>query len=374
MSGSLEPVLEPPLEPVLEPPLEPVLLFDTYEDFLVALQKQQLVLQADPLPSLPILPPDFPINPEDIENIDQLLTLIDFINTHNLHLRNVKYHRLNSCKEPLVKLNSMIGLAEAKENLASQLLSLCDRTSNDDSTKINSVIYGPPGCGKTTFAQVLADVYLKLGTVKTNKMVNGDRSNLIGQYIGETAIKTKKVLQSAIGGVLFIDEAYQLGHAADGNRCPYAYECINTINQFITENPGKLVIILAGYEKDIQQNFFAQNDGLARRFPFKYTINGYTEQELVQIFEKQASKAGYTISKDTVTADLFKDKKLFEFYGGDTENYFNCCRIIHDKRMFAHISVNKELTKVDIEKGLALYKKHKGQKEVDNGVWRHMYT
>jgi SpoVK/Ycf46/Vps4 family AAA+-type ATPase len=343
-----------------------VQIFDTYEDFLKALTNNPTE-ESEPLP-------DFPINPEDIETVDQLLTIIDFIKANGLHLKNIKYQRLFACKEALAKLKDMIGLTEAKENLAAQLLSLCDRSSNDDSTKINSVIYGPPGCGKTTLAQVLADVYLQLGAVKTSKMVTGDRANLIGQYIGETAIKTKKVLQSAIGGVLFIDEAYQLGHAADGNRCPYAYECINTINQFITENPGKIVIILAGYEKDIQQNFFAQNDGLARRFPFKYTIKDYTEQELFLIFKSQAARAGYTLDPEGLTADLFKDKKLFEFYGGDTENYFNCCRIVHDKRMFSYATANKILTKVDTEKGLTLFKKHKSHKEdTDNGTWRHMY-
>jgi ATP-dependent 26S proteasome regulatory subunit len=185
----------------------------------------------------------------------------------------------------------MVGLADPKANIATQILSLCDKMSEkEEDPLLNTVIYGPPGCGKTTIAQFLAKLYLKFGVIESGKIIKGDRSNLIGQWVGETAIKTKKVLTQALGGILFIDEAYQLGHAADGNRCPFAYECINTITQFITENKGNITIILAGYKKDIQENFFAQNEGLDRRFPWKYTLEQNTPNELSQIFILQAKR------------------------------------------------------------------------------------
>ena len=147
------------------------------------------------------------------------------------------------------------------------------------------------------------------------------------------------------------------GHAADGNRCPFAYECINTITQFITEHRGRIVIILAGYKSDIQDNFFAQNKGLARRFPWEYTLEKNTAEELVQIFRLQAQAAGYTIKSDAITADFFRiHKELFEFGGGDTDNLFDKCKMVHDKRMFALLFTDTELNEVDIQKGLAMHK------------------
>jgi SpoVK/Ycf46/Vps4 family AAA+-type ATPase len=339
-----------------------VMLFDTYEDLLQAMSvsfKEALV---------------FPTDPAEIETLDQVLSLISFLEENHQQASAAKYRRLVACKEIISRINNMIGLTEAKTNLAQQILSLCERATVGDGSKINSVIYGPPGCGKTTLAHALADLYLKMEAVTDNKLVKGDRSNMIGEYLGQTAVKTKKLLQSALGGVLFIDEAYQLGHAADGNRCPFAYECINTINQFITENPGKIVIILAGYQKDIEQNFFAQNDGLARRFPFKYTITGYTEQELYLIFKQQAQASGFTVSSDAVSPEIFTNKRLFEFYGGDTENLFNCCRMFHDKRMFALLRSDNILTNVDVERGLALFRKQKELKVETADGWRNMYT
>jgi SpoVK/Ycf46/Vps4 family AAA+-type ATPase len=342
-------------------------LFDNYED----LRKEFISNSKSKQQPLPVFVQD----PGEIETLDQVLSLIGFIEDHKLYLIDDKYHRLLVCKESIVKLQQMIGLKEAKANMAQQILSLCDRSRISSINKINSVIYGPPGCGKTTLAQVLAEMYLKLGTVSTNKIVRGDRANMIGEFVGQTAIKTKKLLETALGGVLLIDEAYQLGHAADGNRCPFAYECINTINQFITENPGNLVIILAGYQKDIEQNFFAQNDGLARRFPFRYTIEGYNDKELLEIFRQQAGTAGYSIEDAALDSSIFQDHKLFEFYGGDTENLFNCCRMYHDKRMFAQLQTDTVLTRADVTRGLAMFRKHKsGGGDKTSEHWRYMFT
>ena len=333
-------------------------LFNTYEELLRNL----------PVTEEPVVLPPFPMDTSDIETLDHVLTIIRFIEENHLDKINEKYHRLRVCKDSIIKLNNMIGLTEAKKDFAQQILSLCE--GNRDG-KINSVIYGPPGCGKTTLAQVLSDIYIKMGASSMG-LIKGDRSNMIGEYVGQTAVKTKKLLQSALGGVLFIDEAYQLGHAADGNRCPFAYECINTINQFITENPGKLVIILAGYQKDIEQNFFSQNDGLSRRFPFKYNITGYTDTELFKIFKHQANP--YVLADNAIDVAKFRDTSLFSFYGGDTENLFNCCRMFHDKRMFSQLKPDKILTKEDVDRGLELFRKHKdNKKEEQSDVWRHMY-
>jgi SpoVK/Ycf46/Vps4 family AAA+-type ATPase len=347
-----------------------ILVFENYNDFKASFKEtcqdseEELVKKFHKL--------NFPFKTEDIDSIDQILTLINFLKDNKLETVHSKYLKLINCTYRMSQINSMIGLKDAKTNLASQILSLCDRSEND-SSRINSVIYGPPGSGKSTLAMMLAELYLEVGAVKTKKVIIGDRSNMIGEFVGETAIKTKKLLASALNGVLFIDEAYQLGHAPDGNRCPFAYECIVTLTQFITDNPGKLVVILAGYEKDIKANFFAQNEGLQRRFPFQYKIEAYSSKELMEIFIKQAKDLNYIISDNALDEEIFKDKKLFEYYGGDTEQFFTCCRMIHEKRMFSCLKEDNVLSKTDVEKGLIMFKKSKN-KTKEKEHWQNMYN
>jgi SpoVK/Ycf46/Vps4 family AAA+-type ATPase len=356
--------------------------------------------------------PKFPVPTEDIDSIDSILQLIDFLKEQNLQKMCPKYHRLVNCENIIREFNTMIGLKGPKAYVATQILSLCDHVAREQKIKVpghvtetedetgrsrsnnkskhdfqeveptedeepllNTVIYGPPGCGKTTVANFLAKLYLKFGVLENGKVIKGDRANLIGEYVGDTAIKTKKRLTEALGGVLFIDEAYQLGHAADGNRCPFAYECINTITQFITEHKGKIVIILAGYKQDIKQNFFAQNEGLDRRFPWEYTLEKNAPEELVEIFTLQAQNTGYTVEKDALTSEFFTEHKdLFEYSGGDTQTFFDKCKMIHDKRMFSHLKSDKNLNKIDIDKGFIMYKKAREEKTESNPLPFGFYT
>lgn len=355
--------------------------------------------------------PEFPIPTEDVNSIDDILQLIQFLKDNKLDDICPKYRKLVDCEDIIKDFNQMVGLEDPKANIATQILSLCDRVRTDgavdasgdkvkdkkpdgrkrsgkteddtedelsaesnDEPLLNTVIYGPPGCGKTTIANFLAKLYLKFGVLENGKVIKGDRANLIGQWVGETAIKTRKVLKQAIGGVLFIDEAYQLGHAADGNRCPFAYECINTITQFITEHKGQITIMLAGYKKDIQENFFAQNEGLDRRFPWKYTLERNSSSELVEIFKLQAKRSGYSIGEGVIGEEFFtRNKELFKYSGGDTQTLFERCKMVHDKRMFSCIKSNKILEQIDLDKGFKLYRKLKDEHKED-GPPEWMYT
>lgn len=340
-------------------------VYESYDEFIV-----NTMGLADMLTEI-----QCPIPTEDLNSINDLLSLIEFLEEKGYDQMDPKYHRLCNCKNILTKFNKMIGLKEPKSHLATQVLSLCNRSikGSDDETEdneendIHSVIYGPPGCGKTTLANLLSEIYLQLGVINSKKIIRGNRANLIGEYIGQTEVKTTEMLTSALGGVFFLDEAYQLGHAESGNRDSFAKACIDTLVQFITDHKGELVIILAGYEEDIKENFFGQNEGLDRRFPFKYRLEGYKSEELCQIFCHQADKLGYQVNNDpdnpVITADFFKSNETyFKFYGGDTENFITCCKMIHDKRMFAFIGATKHhrvLNKTDIEKGFKMFKRSK---------------
>ena len=119
------------------------------------------------------------------------------------------------------------------------------------------------------------------------------RSDLIGQYLGETSIKTQSLIDKCEGGILFIDEAYSLGN--DEQRDSFSKECLDTINLNLSENKKKFICIIAGYKESLNNSFFAYNEGLRRRFPFIYNIENYNYKELEKIFYKMINDINWKI-------------------------------------------------------------------------------
>ena len=238
------------------------------------------------------------------------------------------------------------------------------------------VINGPPGCGKTVLARIIAKICLHLGICINDKFKVVKRQDLIGEYLGHTAIKTQKVIDEAYGGVLFIDEAYSLGNR-DKNTDSFAKECIDTLNQNLTERKGEFICIIAGYEEELNQNFFSINPGLRRRFPFVYKIEKYSSLQLLEILLLKIQLVEWEIKKDTVnwlrTTDFFKDKiDFFEHFGGDIETLLFNIKIEHGKRVFGKdIYLQKKINKDDILNGYARYLKHK--KKPEETQYKGMY-
>jgi SpoVK/Ycf46/Vps4 family AAA+-type ATPase len=217
--------------------------------------------------------------------INGLESLISFAKNINTELKySFNAIKLKSLVKPLEKLNDFIGMENIKNNISKQIIYYLQDLDNDANI-MHTIITGPPGLGKTKLAHLLSEIYFKMNVfMKKNeehnykcpisnkdidyKLTIARRSDLVGEYIGHTAIKTQTLINKSLGGVLFIDEAYALGN---DKKDSFSKECIDTINQNLTENKDKFLLIIAGYEDDLESNFFAFNKGLRRRFAFKYS-------------------------------------------------------------------------------------------------------
>ncbi len=160
---------------------------------------------------------------------------------------------------------------------------------------LHMVFSGNPGTGKTTVARLMARIYHSLGILSKGQLIEVDRSGLVAGYVGQTAIKTRKAVDSALGGVLFIDEAYALNSRSDND---FGQEAINTILKAMEDHRDELVVIAAGYD-GLMDDFIHSNPGLESRFNRFLHFEDYTPEELVQIFEMQCKKGCYTMEADT---------------------------------------------------------------------------
>ena len=204
------------------------------------------------------------------------------------------------------ELDSYIGLTSIKKevrNLINMVTVYKLRRDNGLPTtdlSLHMVFSGNPGTGKTTVARLMARIYHSLGILSKGQLVEVDRSGLVAGYVGQTAIKTTKVLGSALGGVLFIDEAYALNGRAEND---FGQEAIDTILKAMEDHRDDLVVIVAGYD-DLMDNFIHSNPGLESRFNRFLHFDDYTPEEMMQIFCQQCKKGCYTLDSGADSAVL----------------------------------------------------------------------
>lgn len=196
---------------------------------------------------------------------------------------------------PSKELNSLIGLASVKTEVETLTNFIkIQQTRAAKGLKTSAVSYhcvftGNPGTGKTTVARILAKIYKRLGVVSKGHLVETDRAGLVAEYVGQTAVKTNKIIDSALDGVLFIDEAYSL---ISGGENDFGKEAIATLLKRMEDNRDRLIVILAGYTKNMK-DFIDSNPGLQSRFNRYIEFPDYSAGELLQIFEANMKKYEY---------------------------------------------------------------------------------
>ena len=198
----------------------------------------------------------------------------------------------------LSKLNGMVGLAGVKKeisNLAAFLNLQIRRGETNTFQGKHYIFTGNPGTGKTTVARIMADVFRTLGILSRGQLVEADRSKLVAGFSGQTAIKTNQLIDSAMGGVLFIDEAYTL-KSNDGDS--FGAEAIDTLLKRLEDDRGKFICIVAGYT-DQMHDFIDTNPGLKSRFTQTIHFDDYTPDELTEIFINLAKGKNFTVDEET---------------------------------------------------------------------------
>jgi SpoVK/Ycf46/Vps4 family AAA+-type ATPase len=205
--------------------------------------------------------------------------------------------------EAMAELDSMVGLTAVKDQIRSITASIeaARRRAlagyGTDKPMQHFVFLGPPGTGKTAVARIVAKIFYAFGLLDTPAVVEAQRSDLVGEYLGATAIKTNALIDSALGGVLFIDEAYSLVNEGDGQGDRFGNEAVQALLKRAEDDRNDLVIILAGYERQME-NFLASNPGLTSRFAIRVKFPGYAPAELLSLADLALERRGELLDPD----------------------------------------------------------------------------
>ena len=289
-------------------------------------------------------------NKQNIELLDYIgktynTSNLDYINYKNNLIKSISFTKKvpeveenKSLEEIFKELEELVGLQKIKKTLY-ELVDLIELKKKNKSLKISNinlhmVFLGNPGTGKTTVARIIAEILYNLNYIRSNKLIEVTSKDLVAEYVGQTAPKTASVIEKALGGVLFIDEAYSLA-SKDGNS--YNDEAIATLIQKMETHRDDLVVIFAGYTKEMR-SFLDSNSGIVSRIGYTLEFEDYTKEELTQIFINMMKKAGFIVTKEA----LDKVGELIDKYK-DSKNFGNArfIRNVYEKSVIKHASNTK---------------------------------
>ena len=214
----------------------------------------------------------------------------------------------------MAEMNELVGMENIKNDVRSLMNFIKitklreERGLKNSKISYHLVFTGNPGTGKTTIARLIASLYYQIGVLPKGQLVEVDRGLLVAGYVGQTAIKTQKVIDEAMGGVLFIDEAYSLANNQDDG---FGQEAIETILKNMEDHRDELVVIVAGYP-ELMHKFIDSNPGLSSRFNKYFEFKDYTGMEMLGIFKMFCKKNGYTVDGDTEEMLLDRFDKMYE--------------------------------------------------------------
>ena len=216
---------------------------------------------------------------------------------------NDKRPKSTKLKKLVAKLDALVGLDEVKFEIK-KLIAISEVNKKRSSLNIKStnqslhlVFSGNPGTGKTTVARIIGSIYKELGLLESGHLIEVDRSDLVGSYVGQTAPKTTAVIESALDGVLFIDEAYSL--TSNTSKNDYGSEVVETLLKRMEDDRDRLVVIVAGYPEQMEE-FTQSNPGLDSRFKTTLNFEDFSEADLIKIFKKMCASQKIKIKKDAL--------------------------------------------------------------------------
>ena len=219
-----------------------------------------------------------------------------------------------SVEELMEQLDSLVGLDEVKKDVKNLINLMKVRKLRQDNDlpvppmSLHMVFMGNPGTGKTTVARLISGLYAAIGVLSKGQLIEVDRGGLVAGYVGQTALKTQEVINSALGGVLFIDEAYSL---ASGGENDFGREAIETILKAMEDHRDDLIVIVAGYDGPMSK-FISSNPGLESRFNKYFYFPDYNGEQLTAIFRSQCEKNGYKLTEEADKAAVEFFTQLFE--------------------------------------------------------------